>query len=95
MISGELYVDRMEHVAGPPSHWRVLLKDGSVVDVWADSLAGNSDADDGRDYEFGCLMDIDPSVQGEFEIAARTPSNPRRVVAVVARFPRASVQEIL
>ena len=71
------------------------LTDGSVVDVWADSLAGDSDADDGRDYEFGCLMDIDPDAQGEFEITARTPSNPRRVVAIVARFPRAAVHEIL
>lgn len=85
----------MEHVAGPPSHWRVLLNDGSTVDVWADGLTGTSGPNDDRDYEFGYLMDIDPSLQGEFEVTARTPSNPNRVHVVVARFPRASVRKIL
>jgi hypothetical protein len=73
----------------------VLLIDGSVVDVWADSLTGTSGPDDDRDYAFGRLTDIDPSMQGDFEITARTPSNPKRVEVLVVRFPRASVREIL
>jgi hypothetical protein len=85
----------MQHVAGPPNHWRVRLNDGSVVDVWADSLTGTSEPEGERDYDFGCLMDIDPDLQDEFEITARTPANPRRVEVLVAHFPRRSVREVL
>jgi len=74
----------MEHAAGPPNRWRVLLNDGSIVEVWADSLKGVAGPDDDRDYAFGCPMDIDPAVQGDFEISARTPSDPRRVEVLVA-----------
>ena len=27
----------MEYAAGPPSQWLVTLKDGSTLEVWADS----------------------------------------------------------
>jgi hypothetical protein len=84
----------MELVAGPPTHWRVVLLDGSVVEVWADAVEGLAGPEDQRDYSFGCLMDIDPALQGEFEVTARTPSNPRRVEVLVARFPRATVRDI-
>ena len=84
----------VEFVAGPPSHWKVLLVDGSAVDVWADAMTGLSGLEDERDYEFSCLMDIEPELQEQFEITARTPSNPRRVEVQVARFPRAAVTDI-
>lgn len=84
----------MKRVAGPPTRWRVVLQDGSVVDVWADAVAGLAGPDDQRDYSFGCLMDIDPALQSKFEVTARTPSNPRRVEVLVARFPRATVRDI-
>lgn len=84
----------MEFAAGPPSRWLVILADGGEVDVWADSVEGLSGPDDDRDYLFNCLMDIDPELQGEFEVVGRTPTNDRRVLVAVARFPRASVREI-
>lgn len=84
----------MELVAGPPTRWTVILNDGSVVEVWADTVTGLAGPDDGRDFLFGCLMDIEPELQDAFEVSARTPSNPRRVEVVVARFPRNAVQDI-
>ena len=84
----------MEHAAGPPTHWKVVLNDGSTVDVWADSATGLSGPEDERDYLFECLMDIDPDVQSEFDVTARTPSNPKRVLVLVARFPRAAVLKV-
>jgi hypothetical protein len=84
----------MKFAAGPPSRWLVILSDGEAVDVWANSVAGLSGPDDTRDYLFECLMDIDPELQGEFEIGGRTPTNDHRVLVAVARFPRASVREI-
>jgi len=63
--------------------------------VWADAVEGLSRPDDGRDYTFGSLMDIDEVDQDEFEILARTPSNPRRVEVAVARFPRGAVRDIV
>jgi hypothetical protein len=84
----------MELVAGPPTQWRVVLQDGSVVDVWADAVEGLAGPDHPRDYSFGCLMDIEPALQDQFDVTARTPSNPRRVWVLVARFPWATVRDI-
>lgn len=64
-------------------------------DVWADAVVGLSGPDDERDYEFGCLMDIDPELQDQFEVTARTPARPSRVEVLVARFPRAAVADII
>ncbi len=66
-----------------------------MVDVWADSVTGLSGPDDKRDFEFGCLMDIDPDIQHAFQVSARAPTNPSRVEVLVARFPRASVVNIV
>ena len=88
------YRGLVQFASGPPSHWIVLLNDGSRVDVWADSVTGLSGDDDPRDYEFGCLMDVDPELQDQFMVTARTPSNPSRVEVQVARFPRAAVQDV-
>lgn len=79
----------------PPVRWVVTLNDGSEVEIWAHAVEGLSATDDNRDYVFGVLMDVEPDLQGEFEVTARTPSNPSRVEVAVARFPRSSVQDIL
>lgn len=84
----------MRMAAGPPTRWLVTLQDGSVVAVWADTVTGLSGPEDDRDYDFGCLMDIDPEVQDEFDVIARTPANPSRVEVLVARFPRGAVADI-
>lgn len=81
----------MRLAAGPPTHWVVVLQDGSRVDVWADAVTGLAGPDDGRDYEFGSLMDIEVDAQADFVVSARAPSDPRRVEVLVARFPRSSV----
>jgi hypothetical protein len=83
----------MEHL-GPPTHWVVVLTDGSCMDLWADSATGLSGPEDRRDYVFGCLMDIEPDLQDQFEVTARTPSNPRRVEVEVARFSRTAVLDV-
>lgn len=85
---------RVKLAAGPPSHWRITLTDGSVVDVWAESVEGLSGPEDQRDYHFGNLMDIAPDKQSGFEIAARTPETPDRVLVTVARFPRGCVKRL-
>jgi hypothetical protein len=82
------------NLAGEPEHWLVTLADGSVVDVWADSVEGLAGPEDQRDYLFGNLMDIAPADQQAFEVTARTPANPSRVVVTVARFPRPSVRRV-
>ena len=87
-------LSRVNLAAGPPGHWLVTLADGLVVDVWADSVQGLAGPEDQRDYRFCNLMDVPPDRQGEFEIVGRTPTNPRRVIVTVARFPRTSVLRI-
>jgi len=80
--------------AGPPQHWLVTMADGSVVDVWADSVEGLSGPEDQRDYSFSNLMDIAPANHYAFDITATTPANPTRVAVTVARFPRSSVRHV-
>ncbi len=84
----------MQLAAGPPTRWTVVLQDESVVEVWADSVEGLSGPDDVRDYLFESLMDIDPDAQPSFEVNFRTPSELKRVLVTVARFPRRSVKRI-
>lgn len=79
----------------PPTRWRVLLQDGSVVDVWADSAEGLAGPDDLRDYHFGNLMEVAEPAQVDFDVVATTPSDPQRVVVTVAQFPRSAVREVL
>ena len=84
----------MNLAAGPPSHWLITLGDGSVVEIWADSVEGLSGPEDDRDYLFSNLMDIAPSDQASFDVTARTPTNPARVAVTVARFPRSAVIKV-
>lgn len=72
----------------------MTLTDGSVVDVWADSVEGLAGPEDQRDYRFCALMDISPQDQPGFDVVARTPGNPGRVVVTVALFPRSSVAAV-
>lgn len=78
----------------PPARWVVTLNDGYEAEIWAHSVAGLSDSEDDRDYVFGVLMDVEPELQEEFEVTERTPADARRVEVAVARFPRASVQDV-
>src|SRR5690348_7110995 len=71
------------------------MADGSVVDVWANSVEGLGGPEDRRDYLFGNLMDIAPAEQCAFDITATTPANPSRVIVTVARFPRSSVRHVV
>jgi len=89
-------IDAMELVTGPPSHWALTLLDGSVVDIWADTVSGicEKTADDSH-IVFHVSMDIDPDDQDHFEVTARVPADRRRVEVAVARFPRNCVQEVL
>ena len=61
----------MNLAAGFPSQWLVTLHDGSVIEVWADSVEGLAGPEDQRDYLFGNLMDIRPEDQKGFDVTAR------------------------
>jgi hypothetical protein len=67
-----------------PRQWRVTLKDGSVVDLWA----GSYGEVDGR-YVFDILAEAPPEEQADDQIvvSAQTPSNPLRFMFTVARIP--------
>lgn len=78
----------------PPTRWDVVLLDGSVVSVWADSAEGLAGGDDSRDYRFCNLMDVPVGAQSDFDVVGTTPTNPERVIVTVAQFPRASVAEV-
>lgn len=73
----------------PPAWWELELIGGQTVELWAD---GYSEADGW--YEFTILADTEDSEQQQLEIAGRTPSNPRRVLATVARVPTEIVASI-
>ncbi len=80
--------------AVPPSLWRVTLTDGCVVLIWADGVEGLSGPEGVRDYLFSNLIDVPVDEQEAFDVTARTPANPQRVVVTVARFPRSAVRDV-
>ena len=84
----------MRLAGGTPSHWRVTLRDGSIVEVWADVVTGLSGDEDQRDYEFGVVIDLDPDGQPEYEVSADALPISGGAVITVARFPRASVSDV-
>ena len=84
----------MRHLS-PPSEWIVTLRSGESVRVWADSVEGLSGPDDLRDYSFECLMDVAAKEQSQVEVTGRAPQNPKRVVVLVARFPRDAVASVV
>ncbi|MCW2786959.1 MAG: hypothetical protein JWP74_3476 [Marmoricola sp.] len=77
-----------------PNRWDVVLNDGSVVSVWADSAEGLAGEDDLLDHRFCKLLDVPFEHQHHFEIVGRTPINPERIIVTVAVFPRTSVREV-
>jgi len=84
----------MSSSAGTTSQWAVTLNDGSVIKVWADAVNGLSD-EDGGDYEFVCLREIDPSeCPSGFDAIGTTAEGLVQGWDLVARFPRASVSDI-
>lgn len=78
----------------PPGLWKVTLVDGSVVDVWADSVEGLAGPEDDRDYLFSNLLDVPVSEQAAFQVTSTAQANPERVVVTVARFPRTAVVDV-
>ena len=78
----------MRHV-NDLSRWEVTLVDGQVVEVWADSYQELED-----DYAFAVLADVDEDQQEDLLILGITPSNPRRVIVGLSRFPRKAVAKI-
>jgi hypothetical protein len=82
------------NLVGTPSQWLVTLADRSVAVVWADSVDVLAGAEDQRDYRFCALMDISPQDQPGFDVVARTPGHPGRVVVTVALSPRSSVASV-
>lgn len=82
----------MEILGDPlPRQWRVTLRDGSVVGVWADSYGERE-----GHFTFEILADASAGEQTDrnLMISGKTPSNPVRIMFVVARFPAAAVADI-
>ena len=72
------------------SDWNVRLHSGHTVQVWADGYTEEADS-----FVFSALVDATETEQANLDITARTPSNPERVIIVIARFPTDSVDSIL
>ena len=79
----------MQFAAGPPSKWLVFLRgNGEVIEVWADSVS----EEDGY-FVFSILVDATPEEQADVDVTGRTPTNPKRVIMTVARFPAATIDD--
>jgi hypothetical protein len=74
--------------------WPVTLADGSMVQIWADSVEGLAGPDDNRDYRLCCLMDVARDSQSSFEMVGKTAPPSERVVVTVATFPRQAVRDV-
>ncbi|MFH9348703.1 hypothetical protein [Kitasatospora sp. NPDC017646] len=79
----------MEFVAGPPARWHLTLRDGSLLELWADGYG----IEDGA-YEFSVLVRATEEEQGKADVVAWTPADPRRVMVAVARLATGSVQNV-
>lgn len=67
-----------------PRQWQVVLKDGSVIGVWADSYGETQEH-----YTFEILADASAEEQTDDDlvVSAETPSNPDRIMFTVTRIP--------
>ena len=83
----------MRHVC-QPDLWLVTLTDGSLVQVWADSVEGLAGSEDRRDYRFCCLMDVERASQFRLDVVGETVPPSERVIVTVAKFPRGSVKAV-
>ncbi|CAM5302567.1 hypothetical protein AB0F92_22805 [Kitasatospora aureofaciens] len=79
----------MEFVAGPPARWHLTLKDGTLLELWADGYGIVNGA-----YEFSALVRATEEEQGQAHVLARTPSDSHRVMVAVARLATGSVQDV-
>jgi hypothetical protein len=78
-------VDLMNELSG----WTLTMRDGSSIQVWADSyeeLEGS--------YVFGVLARVAPDDRVRLDIRAVTPSDPDGVVVTLARIPTELVEFI-
>ena len=75
-----------------PTLWKLTLRDGSVVEVWAHLYQGGHSADDDPlrqgDLEFGCIIDGGSDESATSELQPMDLSVRDGAVFVVARFPR-------
>ena len=82
------YGSAVEYAAGPPSRWSLTHREtGETIEVWADSYH----EEDGY-FVFSVLVDATLDEQTGLDITGRTPSNPERVIATVARIPATTIQ---
>ena len=77
--------------AGPPSKWRVTMKSGSEIELWADAFG--SEPVDGY-WEFHLLVDATADEQREVRISSETVPPSTRCGIVIARVPAAEVELI-
>lgn len=76
-------------ILGELSGWRVALRSGNVLDVWAHSVS----EEDGH-YVFGVLARIDGEPEGDMLVTARTPADASRFIVAVARIPIEAVEHV-
>lgn len=79
----------MEYVGGPPACWQVRLWSGPAIEVWADSYG----VEDGT-YTFEVLVRATADGQKSMRVGGRTPTDPERVLVVVATIPVTEVELI-
>lgn len=72
-----------------PGRWEVVLRSGEVLEVWADAFA-----EEGGAYVFDVGADGTPEEQTQWEVTARRPSDPSRVMVALARIPVTAVVDI-
>jgi hypothetical protein len=70
-------------------YWEVTLLDGHTVEVWADGYQELDGA-----YVFTVLADVDEEQQKDLLITGRTPTDGKRVIVGLSRFPRETVARI-
>ncbi len=71
------------------SYWEVMLMDGRTAEVWAD---GYQEVD--GFYIFGVLAEADEEEQRHLLITGRTPTDPKRVIVGLSRFPVEAVADV-
>lgn len=74
---------------GAPSLWVVKLHGGHAAEVWADSVS-----EENGSYVFHVLADVDGELPPASLVTGRTPSDVRRMILAVARFPKDAVSDI-
>jgi hypothetical protein len=80
----------MEYAAGPPSQWLVTLKDGSIIEVWADSYCEQQ----GR-YLFESLVAASPDEQRQVRVTATGRDPAGKVLILIAQIPAAVVSSVV